>query len=191
MEAFDSHKKLMKELIIIRGLNSTERHTAAANVFDYKVGIGYCVKYINRKEFRSELILQKASPLDLKKLCFGETADEDIPMSSFNLEEAIQGTYRNIHWDVYCREAFWTEVKLQINRSDCNCIILEGGFILMQDLREIERIQKFENVSILIIEVSTNTIPDNLTKRQITMLLKKLDEYREKLSNIVDEYIRI
>lgn len=181
----------MKELIIIRGLNSTERHNAASNIYDYKVGMGYNVRYINRKEFRTELILQKASPMDLKKLCFGDSADEDMPMTNFRLDEALQGTYRNIHWDVYCRDAFWTEVKLMLNRSDCNCIILEGGFILMQDLREIERIQKFGDASILIVEVSTNTVPDNLTKRQITMLLKKLEEYREKLCSIVDEYIHI
>ena len=61
----------------------------------------------------------------------------------------------------------------------------------MQDLREIERIQKFGDASILIVEVSTNTVPDNLTRRQITMLLKKLEEYREKLCSIVDEYIHI
>lgn len=107
------------------------------------------------------------------------------------MDEALQGTYRNINWDVYCRDAFWTEVKLQLTNSDCNCIVLEGGFILMQDLREIERIQKFGDASILICEVTTNTIPDNLTKRQITMLLKKIELYREKLSNIVDEYIKI
>lgn len=51
----------MKELIIFRGLNSIERHSAAINMLDYKQRFGINTKYINRREHRGEVIMKYAN----------------------------------------------------------------------------------------------------------------------------------
>lgn len=78
-------------------------------------------------------------------------------------------------WNDICKEIFWKELILTLQAHDYDTIIIEGGFILMEDIRMLEKIHKWGDASILTVEVTTNSVPRNINEKTLRMLMQKLN----------------